>query len=88
MLRLLGAGRYRLTDGLLDDARAGKADERLGLGDVQVTEHREARSDAAGCGVGKYREVGNRRLVETGKGRAYLSHLHQRKSALLHPRSS
>ena len=37
-----------LADGALDDARAGEADERLGLGDVHVAEEREARRDAAG----------------------------------------
>jgi hypothetical protein len=29
--------RQLLADGLLDHARAGEADERAGLGDVQVT---------------------------------------------------
>ena len=29
-----------LADGLLDHARAGEADERAGLGDLHVAEHR------------------------------------------------
>ena len=31
-----------LADRLLDHARAGEPDQRLGLGDVEVAEHREA----------------------------------------------
>jgi hypothetical protein len=42
-LAALKAVRQLLPDGLLDDAGTGKADERLGLGDVEVAEHREAR---------------------------------------------
>ena len=33
--------RQLLADGLFDDARAGKADQRLRLGEVDVAEHRE-----------------------------------------------
>src|SRR5688572_25818863 len=29
-----------LANGLLDDARTGKADQRLGLGDVEIAQHR------------------------------------------------
>src|SRR4051812_27353485 len=36
-----------------DRARAGEADERFGLGDDEVAEHREARRDAAGRRVGQ-----------------------------------
>ena len=54
----------RLADGLLDDARAGEADQRLRLGDVQVAEHREAGRHAAGRRVGQQRDVGQPRAVE------------------------
>ena len=48
-----------LANRLLDDARAGEADERARLGDVQIAEHREARRDAAGRRIGQDRDVGN-----------------------------
>ena len=43
-----------LPDGLLDDARAGEADQRLRLGDVHVAQHGEARGHAAGRGIGQH----------------------------------
>src|SRR5213594_3987977 len=47
-----------LADGLLDDARARKADERAGLADVEVAQHGEAGGDATGGGIGKDGNVG------------------------------
>ena len=58
-----------LADGLLDDARAGEADERLRLGDVDVAEHREARGHAAGRRIGQDRDVGEPRAIEPGQRR-------------------
>src|SRR5699024_11614960 len=42
-----------LADGLLDHARAGKADQCAGLGDVDVAEHRIGGGDAAGGRIGQ-----------------------------------
>ena len=53
-----------LADGLLDDARAGKPDERLRLGDVQVAEHREAGRDAAGRRIGEHGDEGQPLAIE------------------------
>ena len=53
-----------LPDRLLDDARAGEADERLRLRDVHVAEHREARGHAAGRRIGQDRDVGEPRAIE------------------------
>src|SRR5690606_3291412 len=47
-LAALEAFRQGLAHGLLDDARAGKANQRLGLGDVDVAEHSQAGGHAAG----------------------------------------
>src|SRR5580704_12533052 len=47
-----------LADGLFDHARAGKTDERAGLRNIQVAEHRVTGSDAASGGIG---EDGNER---------------------------
>ena len=41
--RTLKAFRQLLADGLLDDARSGKADQRAGFGDVEIAQHGEAR---------------------------------------------
>ena len=38
-LRTLEAFRQGFAHGLLDDARAGETDQRLGLADVDVAEH-------------------------------------------------
>ena len=59
----------RLADRLLDDARTGKADERLRLGDVDVAQHGEARRDAAGRRIGEHRDVGQPRPIEPGQAR-------------------
>src|SRR5882762_2491188 len=58
--RLKTFGKF-LADGLFNDARPGKTDERAGLGDVDVTQHGIARGDAAGRGIG---EDGNKRQAD------------------------
>ena len=55
---LLEAFRQLLADGLLDHARAGEADQRAGLGDVHVAQHRIGRGDAAGGRIGEHDDVG------------------------------
>jgi hypothetical protein len=46
--RTLEAFRQLFAHGLLDHARAGEADQRLRLGDVDVAQHRERGRHAAG----------------------------------------
>ncbi len=58
--RALEAVRQFLADGLLDDARAGKADQRAGLGNMHVAQHRIGRGDAAGGRIGQHDDVGLR----------------------------
>ena len=50
--------RQLLADGLLDHARAGKADQRAGLGDMHVAQHGIGRGDAAGGRIGEHDDVG------------------------------
>src|SRR5271155_1128729 len=66
-----------LTDGLLDDALAGEADECSGLGDVEVTEHGEGCGDAAGGGIGEEADVGNALLVELSQAGGDFGELHE-----------
>ena len=56
--------RQLLPDGLLDHARSGKSDQRAGLCDIQIAEHREARRHAAGGRVGQNADVGYTCLVQ------------------------
>ena len=58
-----------LADRLLDDARAGEADQRLRLGDVEIAEHREARRHAAGRRIGEHGDVGQPRPIEPRRAR-------------------
>ena len=60
----LEALREGLPDGVLDDARPGEADERLGLGDVHVAEEGEARRHAARRGVRSTQMNGRRGVAE------------------------
>src|SRR5215831_14014721 len=41
------------SNGLLNDARTRKSDQRLRLSNVDISEHREARRDTAGRGIGE-----------------------------------
>ena len=47
----------------LDDALAGEADERAGLGQDDVALHGERRGHAARRGVGEHRDVGQTRRL-------------------------
>src|SRR6266700_200664 len=75
-----------LADSLLDDAGARETDERVRFGDVQIAKHGEACGDAAGGGIGHYREVGTLRVVPPGEPGRDFSKLHQRDDALHHAR--
>src|SRR2546427_3612985 len=84
-LRALESLGQRLTDRLRNDPWSGEPDQRARLGQDDVAEHREARGDAAGRGIGEDRDVrqpGGGKPLERGGG---LGHLHQREDALLHP---
>src|ERR1019366_6203459 len=73
-----------LANGLLDDARAGKADEGAGFGDVQIAQHGETGGDAAGGGVGEHAHKGQAGLVEAHEGGGDFGHLHEADGAFLH----
>ena len=77
-----------LADGLLDDARAGEADQRAGLGDMDVAEHGVGGGDAAGRRIGEDDDVGQLRVAERLDRDRGARHLHQRQDALLHARAA
>src|SRR6516164_4905804 len=64
-----------LADGLLDDARAGKTDQRAGLADIEVAQHGKACSHSAGRGIGEHANVRHALVIELGKCGGYLRHL-------------
>src|SRR5262245_64366175 len=78
----------RLANRLGDDTRAGEPDQRARLGENNVAEHREARGDAAGGGIGEDRDVRQAAGAEPLERSRGLGHLHQREDALLHPRAA
>ena len=85
----LETGGKGLADGLLDDPLASKTNERLGLSQDEVAQHREAGRNAAGGRVGQDADVGLVRLVpQPRQGSRGLGHLHEREHALLHPRAA
>ena len=73
-----------LANRLLDDARAGEANQRSRLRDVQIAEHREARRHASRGRVGQDRDVRKVLLIEPRQRRADFRHLHQRQRAFHH----
>ena len=83
-LAALEALGQRLAHRLLDHARAGEADERARLGEIEVAEHREARRHAAGGRIGHDRDERQMRLREARERRGGLRHLQQRVKRLLH----
>ena len=76
-LGALKALRELLPDGLLDNSRTCEADERSGLGDVQVAEHGEAGGDAAGGGVSENTDVRHAGIVKLAQRGGNFGHLHQ-----------
>ena len=67
---------------LLDHARARKADQRAGFGDIQVAQHRVARGDAARGGIGQNRNERHARFVKPRQRRRNFRKLHQADGAL------
>ena len=84
----LEAFRQFLADGLLDDARAGEADQRAGLGDLHVAQHGVGGGDAAGGRIGEHDDVGLLRLAQHLHRDRGARHLHQREDAFLHARAA
>src|SRR5277367_2101295 len=77
-----------LADGLFDHARAGKTDERAGLRNIQIAEHRVTGGDATGGGIG---EDGNERelgFVHAAERRGNFRELHQADDAFHHASAS
>jgi hypothetical protein len=66
----------------------GEADQRAGLGDLDVAQHGVGGGDAAGGRVGQHRDEGQPRLAHHLRGDGGARHLHQRQDALLHPRAA
>ena len=83
----LEAGRQLLLDGLGDHPGAGEADQRAGLGQVDVPQHRVGSRDPSRRGVGEDRNVGQAALVEPGQHRGRLGHLHEGEDSLHHART-
>ena len=50
--------RQFFADGLFDHARAGKADQGAGLGDLHIAQHRVGRRHAAGGRIGEDDDIG------------------------------
>src|SRR5581483_6016041 len=80
--------RQFLADGLLDDARAGKADQRAGFGDLHVAEHRVRGGDAAGGRIGEHDDVRQLGFAQHLDGDRGARQLHQRQDAFLHARAA
>ncbi len=78
----------RLADRFLDDPRAGEPDDRAGLGQDDVAEHRERRRHAAGRRIGQHDDVGQPRFLDHVGGDDRARHLHQRQDAFLHARAA
>src|SRR6266545_5745159 len=64
IFRPLKAVGQLLADGLLDDARPGKTDERARFRNMDVAEHGIGRGDAAGGRIGEHDDVGPARLAQ------------------------
>ena len=84
IFRALKAFRQFLADGLFDHARAGKTDQRAGLGDLHVAEHGIGGGDAAGGRIGQHHDIGLLRLAQHLHADRGARHLHQRQNAFLH----
>src|SRR5947207_13254483 len=66
-----------LADGLLDDARARKADERARLADVEVAEHGEAGGDASRGWISEHGDVRELFVIKPCESGRDLGELHE-----------
>ena len=83
-LAALKAGREFLPDGLLNHARAGKADQGSRLANVQIAQHGERGGHAARGRVGQHGDIGHAGFVQTRQGGRNLGQLHQADNAFHH----
>jgi hypothetical protein len=74
--------------GVLDHARAGKADQGLGLGDDHVAHEGKAGGHTTHRGIGQHADVGQLGLGQARERRIGLGHLQQAQQALLHARAA
>src|SRR5277367_698505 len=77
-----------LADGLFDHARAGKTDERAGLRNIQIAEHRVTGGDAAGGGIGEDGNEGELGFVHAPERRGNFRELHEADDAFHHARAA
>src|SRR3989475_3427632 len=80
--------RQLLTDGLLDHARSGEADQRARLGEDDVAEEGKGGRHAAGGRVEQHADVRLLHVPEARQRRRGLRHLHQGEDGLLHARAA
>ena len=85
VFRALEALGKLLADGLLDDPRAGKADEGTWLGHLDIAEHGIGGGHAAGRRIGEDHDIGQPGFLEFGQRDGRPRHLHQRQDSFLHP---
>ena len=64
IFRALEAFRQFFAHGLGDDPRAGKADLRARLGDLDIAQHGKAGGDAAEGGIGQHHDIGQPRFLQ------------------------
>src|ERR1035437_3542646 len=83
-LRALVAGRQLFADGARGNAITGETDERIRLGEVDVTDDRERGEDAAGRGIGHDRDEWDPGGPDQLDDAHRLDELHQGVRALLH----
>ena len=76
------------ADGLLDHPLAGKADQRVRLGNLDVAQHRIAGGHAAGGGIGEHHDIGQAGFLELLDAHGGARHLHQAQDAFLHARAA
>ena len=88
IFRALEAFGQLLADGLLDDARARKSDQRAGLRDMHVAEHGVGGGHAAGGRIGQHHDVGLLRLAQHFDPDRGARQLHQRQDAFMHARAA
>ena len=84
----LEPGGQLFTDGLLNNAGAGKADECPRFGQHDIAQACKAGGHAACGGVCQHADVQPALCRKALDGGAGLGHLHQAENALLHPRAA